>query len=365
METETPTPPVAQNPGVLKRLFSPLWWQHAAAFSWHFRHQLLWPAIFFMIFGLITAAVLDSFEGMRGLQNQTVEAGPFIAKMFIIVVGLSAGAVFFLLGMFSGVLKLTAYTRAFLSCPLPSSAATLAQSTYREQAKACQSEAVAAMSHHKAYLAKALFLAGLAMLPGLFIVGVCSFAGILLSAPDMPGLPIPPEARSLALPCQIAVVAVLVMLNNYSVVTIAVTSMTNRTIGDATRKSLLLTLTSAPLLTLASIIVVVITTVITTPQELLSMLHPTGHLTPGPLPVAMAWEVWQVLSSVMVFPICTALLTEVVRDPILADVPKDTAVAAVASGSAEDRSNGEQNDRPAEDGSNEIAKSNDQGNDAD
>jgi hypothetical protein len=276
----------------------------------------LWPAIFFLLFGLITAPVLDVFEGMKAMENQVNEAGPFIAKMAATVAGLSLAGIFFIIGMFLGVLKLTAFTRAFLSCPLPTSAAAIKSAEYPAQVSIYQAEAVDAMSSHKAYLAKAWALAALVMVPMLIVVFICGCVYMALIAPPAPQFPIPAETRSLAVYFQGAMIAAMVLINNYSVITLAVTSMTNRTIGEATTKSLLLTLTSAPLMTLVCIFVVVLSTTVTTPHEVVRLLHPTGHLTPGPLPIAMAWEVWQVLSGVMMYPICTALLTEVVRDSI-------------------------------------------------
>jgi hypothetical protein len=181
------------------------------------------------------------------------------------------------------------------------------------------------MSKHKGYLAKAWALAALVMVPMLLVVFVCGCAYMALIAPPMQQFSIPQETRGLAVYFQGAMIAALVLINNYSVITLAVTSMTNHTIGEATTKSLFLTLTSAPLMTLVSIFVVALSTAITTPHEVVAMIHPSGHLTPGPLPIAMAWEVWQVLTGVMVYPVCTALLTEVVRDSVCKDVQENAA----------------------------------------
>src|SRR5208283_3052903 len=198
-----------------------------------------------------------------------------------------------------GILRLTAFTRAYLFCPMPSDKAGLKDAAYKINSEKYQREAVDAMSKQKAYLAQAWLVASLVMLPGLFIVFVAGFIALLWGSPDLSVIqvPIPAEIHKLAIYPQIIAAVTFIMLNNYSVVTMAVTSMTNRTIGQATRQSLLLALTTAPLMTAVTIFVLVLTSLVTTPYEVADLINKTGPLTtPGSLPLATARDAWQVIS---------------------------------------------------------------------
>jgi hypothetical protein len=317
---------------VLKRFFSPLWWRHVLAFSWQFRRYLLAPALFFLLFSMIETPTMTMLKGIHAGSDGITDAGPLISKLLIAMVGFSSAGILFLLGMFLGVLRLTAFTRAYLFCPLPLTVAAMKEAAYKTHTETCQREAVEAMSKQKAYLARAWLIATLVMLPGIFIACLAGAMSVIWSAPDRTVLsfPLPPELHKLAIYPQIVASIAGVMLNNYSVVTMAVTSMTNRTIGEATRQSMLLAFTTAPLMTAVSIFVLALTSLVTTPYEVANLLHPTGQLsTPGTLPIAMAWEAWQVISGIMVYPIGTAFLTEVVRDLIVVD---DSAGAPGATG---------------------------------
>jgi hypothetical protein len=333
MASATQKPSPFPGPRVLKRFFSPLWWQHAFIFSWQFRSHLILPAIFFLLFALIVVALKEVGYGLQGASNQPVDAGPFLAKLVGVVAGLAMSGIFFLCGMFLGVLKLSAFTRAFLLCPLPQNYAAMKDSAYQLQTHMCQTEAVEAMSKHKAYLGKAWLVATLVMLPGVFVAAVAACIAITLSAET--GVPVPDEYRHLAIYPIIFASAVGILLNNYSVVTLAVTSLTNRTVGQATRQSLLLTLTTAPLMTVVSAFVLVLTTLVTTPYSIMGLLQPASQTaTPDPLALAMAWQVWQVVTGILVYPLGTALVAEVVRDAIVEDAVKvDTT--AITAGLAE------------------------------
>ena len=275
------------------------------------------PAIIFLVAAFILTPTMDLLNSMKGLGDQVQEAGPLIGKLLMALVGLGAGGILSLIGMFIGVIKLTAFTRAYLICPLPTSEAAIKSESYKAEAQSLQSQAIQALAKQKGYLAKVWLLAGLIMLPLFFVFFASSFWATLLTLPDTSAMPIPAEARKMAIWAQLIVAASMIIMSNYSIVTVAVSSMTNRPIGAAIRQTLLLGLTTAPLMTAVSAFVLLLSTVISTPYVVVTLLHPVGQWsTPGTLPVALAWEVWQVASGIMLYPVCTALLIEVVRDCI-------------------------------------------------
>jgi len=309
--------PLFPGLGTVARFCSLLWWQHTIAFSWLFKRYLLVPAILFILSAGLTVPAVNTLTAFNSMGDQVQEAGPFITKMLLVWGALAISGILSIVAMAISVFKLAAFSRAFLLYPLPTGAAEMKGEQYKNLIQQYQKEAATEIARHKGYLTKSWLLAALIMLPLIIVFALSSFSCVVLTMPDTSAITIPAETRRMIFIPQILAAISLLIMSNYSVVTMAVTCMNNLSVGAATKRSLLLSITTSPLLSAVSIAAMILVTLITTPYVVASMVQPSVQwMTPGSLPQALAWEFWQVLAGMIMYPLSTALLCEVVRDCI-------------------------------------------------
>lgn len=117
----------------------------------------------------------------------------------------------------------------------------------------------------------------------------------------------------------VAMAIVGLLLSNYSITMLAVSTMLDRSVKETSIESLWLAITTSPVLSLVSLLVLVAVSVITTPYSMLAVLKPALQAKEvlSVTPLSYVNEVWQGLSGLIVIPMGMAMLLEVVRDSVV------------------------------------------------
>lgn len=128
-----------------------------------------------------------------------------------------------------------------------------------------------------------------------------------------------PEVLNLRQGGMIAMVIVGLCLSNYSITTLAVSSMLDRTVKETSIESLWLAITTSPALSVVSLLAFIAVTVITTPYAVVVLFKPALQATTilAVTPLSYLSQIWQGLSGLIIIPMSTAMLCEVVRDCVV------------------------------------------------
>jgi hypothetical protein len=128
-----------------------------------------------------------------------------------------------------------------------------------------------------------------------------------------------PEVLNLRQGAMVVMAIVGLCLSNYSITTLAVSSMSDRTVKETSIESLWLAITTSPALSVVSLLAFIAVTVITTPYALVVPFKPALEASQNlaATPVSYICEIWQGLSSLIIIPMSTAMLCEVVRDCVV------------------------------------------------
>jgi hypothetical protein len=311
-------PPLFPGIRVLSRFFSPAWWHHVFLFSWQFRRRLVLPSALFFVAAVIFTFVINLMMELNQKPGQeAINANELLPKLLTGLAGLSLGGILFIVALSFLLVSLMTFTRAYLVFPLPANVSETRAADYSAKIEQSFLSAAVDLKTHKGYLTKVLLLEALICLPLILTFCVTFLFSGVLAAPDTSSMTIPPEMRALALPVQITAAVLFVILSNYSVVSVAVAIMFERTVGKAITFSLLLGLTSALLMSVMTGVTTVLSTVLTTPYVAIGLFNAnTAWATPGNIYQQLGWETWQVLAGFIVYPLCTAMLFEVVRDAV-------------------------------------------------
>ncbi len=234
------------------------------------------------------------------------------------LIGSSAGmiitGILLLVSIFIGLIRIAGFTRAFLRCPYdPSSeASAVTIKSYLE-------EGLAAVRSHKMLLSKSWLVCSIIMIPLIFVWCAASFMVVGLTPEIVKELHLAPEVLSLRFGAMATLAIVGLMLSNYSITILAVSTMLDRSVKEASIESLWLAITTSPVLSVVSLLAFVASTAITTPYAAMELVRPALQ-TGVPLtfnPLSYVSEIWQGISGLIVIPMCTAMLCEVVRDSVV------------------------------------------------
>jgi|GEM_PF-692044 len=321
METNsTPQPKLFPGLDVLGRLVSVAWWRYVISFSWQFKKFLYLPAIIFFVAGVVFVVLGTMMASFRNMGSEPQDAGPLLLRLGMLTCGLASGGIILIVSMAVGVIRLAAFTRAYLLTSIPTPA-ELSSDDFKSTMRETQKNAFAQIGKSKGYIAKSWLLATLIVVPVIGVFCGATFVTGLATAPDDAQYPLITAMKSFAVPALATLAVTFVILSNYSMIILALSSMINMTIGQLVRRSLILLFTTAPMLTAVTVIVLILNTVIGTPYAVPELLHMRFSDGPDnlPLPLALICEAWQVISGIMLVPISTALLAEVLRDCISTD----------------------------------------------
>ena len=157
------------------------------------------------------------------------------------------------------------------------------------------------------------------MMPLIFVWCACSFIVIGLSPEVVRASNLGAEVLNLRQGAMILMAIVGLCLSNYSITTLAVSAMSDRTVKETSIESLWLAITTSPALSVVSLLAFIAVTVITTPYAVVVIFKPALQTTAmmAMTPMSYMSEIWQGISGLFMIPISTAMLCEVVRDCVV------------------------------------------------
>jgi hypothetical protein len=305
--------PIFVSKRTLGRFFHAGWWKHTWKFALVFIPIFKTPIILSVLAAIIMRTCFSFLSRFINVQGP-INGNELIPTLIGSAAGLIITGILLILALFIGIVRLTGFTRAFLRCPLD-----LEDTTSSVQIKSYLDEGLAAVRHHKAFLAKSWLVSSIIMLPLIFVWCACSFIVVGLNPDVIRTYNLGPEVLSLRQGSMIAMAIVGLLLSNYSITTLAVSSMSDRTVKETSIESLWLAITTSPALSLVSLFAFLAVTAITTPYAVVVLLKPAlqSTITLTITPLSSICEIWQGISGMIVIPMSTAMLCEVVRDCVV------------------------------------------------
>ncbi|MFA7341155.1 MAG: hypothetical protein WC028_30510 [Candidatus Obscuribacterales bacterium] len=304
--------PIIVSKKALARFFHAGWWKH----TWHFAVAFVpifkTPTILSTLAGIIMTASLGSLTVLK--VDGVIDGNVLIPTLIGFATGMIITGILLILSLFIGLVRLTGFTRAFLRCPLD-----LEDRTTTAQIKTYLDEGLTAIRHHKSFLAKSWLVSSFIMMPLIFVWCACSFIVVGLRPEIVQAYNLGPEVLNLRQGGMIAMVIVGLCLSNYSITTLAVSSMLDRTVKETSIESLWLAITTSPALSLVSLFAFFAVTAITTPYAVMALFIPALQSSTAMTvtPLTYVSEIWQGISGLIIIPVATAMLCEVVRDCVV------------------------------------------------
>jgi hypothetical protein len=296
------------GPGVFLRFFSAGWWRHTLKFAWAFKKHLYLPAILSTVASLmLTSALVIMPTSAPGV---AVEAAVYLPPLFLAGGLVIVSGTISLVAMILGVMRLAAFCRTYLRCPVGAS---------NEEMLASQAEAIDQVGHHKGHLVKVWLVATIIAIPLLFMLAAAAMVALFMS-PEMIALfKLGSDGALVRNFAMLATVVLYVIISNYSITTLAASVLVDRDLGATTRIALLLALTASPGLTVITIVDMLLYTLICTPNAIFQSMDlkaASGMALSKPGLLDFILDIWQGASSLIVFPVTAALLLELLRDAL-------------------------------------------------
>lgn len=306
--------PIIVSKKALARFFHAGWWKHTWHFALAFVPIFKTPIILSTLAGIIWHVCISFLLPFRDITGP-IDGNVLISTLIGFASGMIITGILLLLALFIGLVRLTGFTRAFLRCPLD-----LEDRTTASQIKNYLDEGLTAVRHHKAFLAKSWLVSSIIMMPLIFVWYACFFIVLGLSPEIVQTYNLGPEVLNLRQGAIVFMVIVGLCLSNYSITTLAVSSMSDRTVKETSIEALWLAITTSPALSVVSLLAFIAVTVITTPYAVVVLFKPALQATTTAIsvtPLSYICEIWQGLSGLIIIPISTAMLCEVVRDCVV------------------------------------------------
>lgn len=308
MDTAKPKISLFPGPRVFARFFNPNWWRHTVKFAWLYKKYLYLPTILSTTASLLATGVLTLMPQVE--PGSTVDASTYLPAMLTVMGMLIVAGILYLIVIFVGLVRLAAFCRAFLLCPAGADNQTIIDS---------HKEAVSSVAHHKGQLAKAWFVASVISIPMLFVLGAAALVAIFLDPQIIAQFGLGKDGSMARAGAMTVVVASYIVLSNYSMTTLAASVLLNRNLGATTRIALILAITASPGLILMTIFDGIFYTLLCTPDAIFQAMDmraaaAAAMVKPGIQKYLL--DIWQGLSSLIVFPVTAALLLEILRDSL-------------------------------------------------
>lgn len=305
--------PIFVSKKALGRFFVAAWWRHAWQFSLAFLPIFKTPIILSTLAGIIWHICVSFLLPFRDVQGP-IDGNLLIPTLIGSAAGLLITGILLILSLFIGLVRLTAFTRAFLRCPLD-----LEGTVTSAQIKTFLDEGLKSVRHHKGLLAKSWLVSSIIMVPLMFVWCACSFIVVGLSSEVVEAYNLGAEVVPLRQGAMVALVIVGLILSNYSITTLAVSSMLDRSVKETSIEALWLAITTSPALSLVSLFAFFAVTAITTPYAVMALFIPALQSSTAMTvtPLTYVSEIWQGISGLIIIPVATAMLCEVVRDCVV------------------------------------------------
>jgi hypothetical protein len=296
----------------ISRFFQAAWWRHNWQFALAYIPIFKTPIILSTLAGIIMLTCFSflSSINMRG----TIDGNVLIPTLIGSTAGLIITGILLILSLFIGLIRIAGFTRAFLRCPYDQ-----ANPSTLSSIKSYLDEGLASVRSHKMFLSKSWLICSIIMVPLLFVWCAASFIAVGLTPEVVQTYQLGPEVTSMRNGSIVAMAIVGLLLSNYSITMLAVSTMLDRSVKETSIESLWLAITTSPVLSLVSLLVLVAVSAITTPYSMLAMLKPALQAKEvlSVTPLSYVNEVWQGLSGLIVIPMGMAMLLEVVRDSVV------------------------------------------------
>ena len=311
--SESSERPIFVSKKTLARYFHAGWWKHAWQFSLAFVPIFKTPIILSTLAGIIWHICFSFLLPFRDVQSP-IDGNVLIPTLIGTATGLIITGILLILSLFIGIVRLTGFTRAFLRCPLD-----LEVPVTSTQIKSYLEEGLKSVRHHKGLLAKSWLVSSIIMVPLIFVWCACSFIVVGLSPEVVKAYNLGPEVVPLRQGAMITMVIVGLIFSNYSITTLAVSSMLDRSVKETSIEALWLAITTSPALSLVSLIAYLVVMTTTTPYAVVALFNPALQISTvmTVTPVTYINEIWQGISGLIIIPVATAMLCEVVRDCVV------------------------------------------------
>jgi hypothetical protein len=311
-------------PAVLLRFLQGRWWRHAWFFSLAFLPHFKAPAILFTLASLLITGAISFFSSIKVIDG-VADGNKAIPALIWSSTFLMVAGVLLIVTIFISTIRLAGFARAFLRFPLlqiPEKNAAIDR--YRKQIKVFADEGMEQVRKQKGTLIKAWLISGAIALPAIFVLNSCVFMALGLTPEAIRQFNLSPEVVALQQGSFYMMLFMLAVLTNYSVTTLAVSVLLDRTARETSIEALILAFTTAPALIFVTVLSSVALTVVTTPYAIPAMFGPPvkGFSTPSVLDYF--WQIWQGATSIIVVPVGLAMMLETVRDCVVKPVLETT-----------------------------------------
>lgn len=304
--------PIFVSKKTISRFFQATWWRHTWQFALAYIPIFKTPIILSTLAGIV---MLTSFSFLSSINMRgTIDGNVLIPTLIGSTAGLIITGILLILSLFIGLIRIAGFTRAFLRCPYDQAIPTTSSAI-----KSCLDEGLAAVRSHKMFLSKSWLICSIIMVPLLFVWCAASFIVVGLTPEIVQTYQLGPEVTTMRNGSIVTMAIIGLLLSNYSITMLAVSTMLDRSVKETSIESLWLAITTSPVLSLVSLLVLVAVSVITTPYSVLVMLKPALQAKEvfSVTPLSYVNEVWQGLSGLIVIPMGMAILLEVVRDSVV------------------------------------------------
>ncbi|MDP3510478.1 MAG: hypothetical protein Q8T09_21090 [Candidatus Melainabacteria bacterium] len=305
--------PILVSKKTLARFFHPGWWKHAWKFSLAFVPIFKTPIILSTLAGIIWHICISCLLPFKDVQGP-IDGNLLIPTLIGSAAGLIITGILLILSLFIGVVRLSGFTRAFLRCPL-----NLEVPVTSVQIKSYLDEGLKSVRHHKGLLAKSWLVCSIIMVPLIFVWCACFCIVVGLNQDVVKAYNLGAEVISVRQGAMVTLVIIGIILSNYSITTLAVSSMLDRSVKETSIEALWLSFTTSPALSLVSLIAYLIVMATTTPYALMALFNPALQISTALTVTALTYisEIWQGVSGLIIVPVATAMLCEVVRDCVV------------------------------------------------
>jgi len=298
------------------RLFKLIWWRHALAFTLAFSRYFRAPVILSTIGSLILVAAFHLLSSAQAGADGVMDGNKLMPALFGYMSGSVIAGIFMLIAIFIIVMRISGFIRAFLK--FPGSEISAGTEQYKKSIDLSLEDGLKTVRAHKGTLIKMWLTSTVIMIPLLFCWCACSFVVVGLPAVAAQYQLPAASVNHLLQMAAIALAVIGLLLSNYSMAVLAMSTMLDKGVKEVTIDSLWLSIVASPALTLVSLAVSLATYIITTPYAVPLLFQPMAkNPTLAINYTTYLWQVWQGLSSMIVIPMSVAMLCEVLRDSVV------------------------------------------------
>jgi hypothetical protein len=293
----------------LRLLVNKTWLRNTLILCRVFAPRCILPAVFLTVAGL--ALTSGQFYAFSQIHPEGMQLASILAAMGILLVTLIVVLVLLVLGFGLWLVRLSTFSHAFCALDMSSELPPLTE------VRAIIASSHAFILSRKKYLARFYFMVSMVMITPIIVwLSLFTVKGLTMSPPNsgtmVTRISLPPFA-DLSLSVVLAIMGAFLVGFSFSAVVVSSCSKANANFAawDCIKLSFRMFF---PMMALV-LVVVILNTVIATPQFL---LHPIESIslmnTPTTLPASLCSELWEGITSVILFTLTLAPFCELLRN---------------------------------------------------